>query len=121
MAKPPGKDVARLSLMSGGERTMTAVALLLAVFRSRPGPFCLMDEVDAALDEANVDRFASVVKEFSEKSQFILISHHKRTMAAAKVLHGITMNEPGVSTRFSVDVEEYLREPGQRSESVFAA
>ena len=121
MAKPPGKDAARLSLMSGGERTMTAVALLLAVFRSRPGPFCLMDEVDAALDEANVDRFASVVKEFSEKSQFILISHHKRTMAAAKVLHGITMNEPGVSTRFSVDVEEYLREPGQRSESVFAA
>lgn len=108
LARPPGKDAARLSLMSGGERTMTAVALLLAVFKSRPGPFCLMDEVDAALDEANVDRFAGVLKEFSEKTQFILISHHKRTMASASVLHGITMKEPGVSIRYSVDIEDYM-------------
>jgi chromosome segregation protein len=112
MARPPGKDAARLSLMSGGERTMTAVALLLAVFKSRPGPFCLMDEVDAALDEANVDRFASVLKEFSEKTQFILISHHKRTMASATVLHGITMKEPGVSIRYSVNIEDYMNQSG---------
>ena len=110
LARPPGKDAARLSLMSGGERTMTAVALLLAVFKSRPGPFCLMDEVDAALDEANVDRFAGVLKEFSEKTQFILISHHKRTMASASVLHGITMKEPGVSIRYSVNIEDYMNQ-----------
>jgi chromosome segregation protein len=103
--------------MSGGERTMTAVALLLAVFKSRPGPFCLMDEVDAALDEANVDRFAGVLKEFSEKTQFILISHHKRTMASATVLHGITMKEPGISTRYSVDVEDYMSQKGKANDS----
>jgi len=114
LARPPGKDAARLSLMSGGERTMTAVALLLAVFKSRPGPFCLMDEVDAALDEANVDRFAGVLKEFSEKTQFILISHHKRTMASASVLHGITMKEPGVSIRYSVDIEDYMGQAKHR-------
>ena len=117
LARPPGKDAARLSLMSGGERTMTAVALLLAVFKSRPGPFCLMDEVDAALDEANVDRFAGVLKEFSEKTQFILISHHKRTMASATVLHGITMKEPGISTRYSVDVEDYMSQKGKSNDS----
>lgn len=114
LARPPGKDAARLSLMSGGERTMTAVALLLAVFKSRPGPFCLMDEVDAALDEANVDRFAGVLKEFSEKIQFILISHHKRTMASASVLHGITMKEPGVSIRYSVNIEDYMSQKEHR-------
>lgn len=107
MARPPGKELRSISLMSGGEKTMTAVALLLAIFRSKPSPFCILDEVDAALDEANVGRFTGVLKEFIERSQFILITHHKRTMAAADVLIGVTMAEPGVSSRYSVRFEDW--------------
>jgi chromosome segregation protein len=114
IAKPPGKDAASLSLMSGGERTMTAVALLLAVFRSCPSPFCVLDEVDAALDEANVGRFTDLLKEFSERTQFILITHHKRTMACADVLLGITMSEPGVSTRMAVKLDDWLGNGGAK-------
>lgn len=114
MAKPPGKDAASLSLMSGGERTMTAVALLLAVFRSCPSPFCVLDEVDAALDEANVGRFTDLLKEFSERTQFILITHHKRTMACADILLGITMSEPGVSTRMAVKLDDWLGNGGAK-------
>ena len=86
IARPPGKELRSISLMSGGEKTMTAVALLLAVFRSKPSPFCLLDEVDAALDEANIGRFVSVLKEFTEQSQFIVVTHSKKTMAAADTL-----------------------------------
>lgn len=107
MARPPGKDLRGISLMSGGEKTMTAVALLLAIFRSKPSPFCILDEVDAALDEANVGRFTGVLKEFQEASQFILITHHKRTMAACDVLCGVTMTEPGVSSRYAVRFEDW--------------
>jgi chromosome segregation protein len=102
VARPPGKQLQRISLLSGGEKTMTAVALLLAIFRARPSPFCILDEVDAALDESNVDRFTGVVREFLDQSQFVIISHNKRTMAMADVLYGITMQEPGVSRRVSV-------------------
>src|SRR5262249_35285420 len=84
-ARPPGKELRSISLMSGGEKTMTAVALLLAIFRNRPSPFCILDEVDAALDEANIGRFTAVLREFLDRSQFILITHSKRTMAAADV------------------------------------
>ncbi len=102
VARPPGKQLQRISLLSGGEKTMAAVALLLAVFRARPSPFCILDEVDAALDESNIDRFTGVVREFLAESQFVIISHNKRTMSIADVLYGVTMQEPGVSRKVSV-------------------
>ena len=97
VARPPGKELRSISLLRGGEKTLTAVALLLAIFRSKPSPFCLLDEVDAALDEANTTRLAAVLREFLDNSQFIIITHKKRTMAMADVLYGITMQESGVS------------------------
>ena len=106
VARPPGKELRSLSLLSGGEKTMTAVALLLAIFRSRPSPFCVLDEVDAALDEANVARFVGVLKEFQESTQFIMITHRKPSMASADVLYGVTMEESGVSKRMSVRFED---------------
>ena len=108
IARPPGKDAANLSLMSGGERTMTAVALLMAVFRARPSPFCVLDEVDAALDEGNVGRFTDLIKEFSDKTQFIMITHHKRSMTCADVLLGVTMANPGISTQMAVKIEDWI-------------
>jgi chromosome segregation protein len=107
IARPPGKDLRSISLMSGGEKTMTAVALLLAIFRSKPSPFCILDEVDAALDEANIGRFTSVLKDFLDRSQFIIITHSKRTMACADMLYGITMQESGISRRISVRFEDW--------------
>ena len=106
LARPPGKDLRSLSLLSGGEKTMTALALLFSIFKSRPSPFCLLDEVDAALDEANTERFSRLVQEFVESSQFVIISHAKRTMSMANVLYGVTMQEPGVSKRISVRFEQ---------------
>jgi chromosome segregation protein len=79
----------------------------MAIFRSKPSPFCILDEVDAALDEANVGRFTAVLREFLDRSQFIIITHHKRTMSAADVLFGVTMREPGVSSQFSVKFEDW--------------
>jgi chromosome segregation protein len=113
VARPPGKEMRNMSLLSGGEKTLTAVALLLAIFRNKPSPFCIMDEVDAALDEANVARFAAVLREFLHLSQFILITHSKKTMAAADVLYGVTMQEAGVSKRVAIRLEDY-EEPAQR-------
>jgi chromosome segregation protein len=106
VARPPGKELRTLSLLSGGEKTMTALALLFSIFRSKPSPFCLLDEVDAALDEANTERFSLLLKEFNTQSQFLIISHAKRTMSMAGVLYGVTMQEPGVSKRISVRFEE---------------
>jgi chromosome segregation protein len=106
VARPPGKELRSLSLLSGGEKTLTAVALLLAIFKSRPSPFCILDEVDAALDEANVERFAGVLREFKQTTQFIMITHSKRSMAAADLLYGVTMEESGVSKRLSVRFED---------------
>lgn len=110
VARPPGKELRSISLMSGGEKTMTAVALLLAIFRSKPSPFCILDEVDAALDEANIGRFTAVLREFMDRSQFILITHSKRTMAAADVLYGITMQESGISKRVSINYVDWVEE-----------
>ncbi len=102
LAKPPGKELQRISLMSGGEKTMTAIALLMSIFRARPSPLALLDEVDAALDEANNARFNQIIQEFLDRSQFLLVTHSKRTMAIADHLYGVTMQEPGVSARVSV-------------------
>jgi chromosome segregation protein len=102
VAQPPGKKLQSLTLLSGGEKALTAVSLLLAIFLTKPSPFCFLDEVDAPLDDANLDRFNDIVKEMSEHSQFIIVTHNKKTMQAADVLYGITMAEPGVSKVVSV-------------------
>jgi chromosome segregation protein len=106
VARPPGKELRSISLLSGGEKTLTAVALLLAIFKSRPSPFCILDEVDAALDEGNVERYMRVIQEFQEWTQFIVITHSKRTMTAGSILYGVTMEESGVSKRMSVRFED---------------
>jgi chromosome segregation protein len=106
VARPPGKEPKSIIQLSGGEQTMTTVALIFAIFKRKPSPFCILDEVDAALDEANIDRFCAIVREFLEHSQFIIITHSKRTMALADTLYGITMVEQGVSTKLAVKVEE---------------
>ena len=112
MARPPGKRVSNISLLSGGEKAMTAVALVFAIFQLNPAPFCLLDEVDAPLDEANVGRFTALVSEMSEKVQFLFVTHNKATMEAAQQLSGVTMREPGVSRLVSVDLAEAARLAG---------
>ena len=104
-AKPRGKHLQSISLMSGGERALTAIALLFAIYLVKPSPFCLLDEVDAPLDDANVDRFLRMLERFSEKTQFIVITHNKRTMESAGSLYGVTMEELGVSKLVSVSFE----------------
>lgn len=106
-ARPPGKELRSISLLSGGEKTLTAIALLLAIFRNKPSPFCLLDEVDAALDEANTQRLAGLLLEFRQQSQFVVITHKKRTMAVAEVLHGVTMQESGVSKQAAMRFEDW--------------
>lgn len=106
VAQPPGKKLQNLGLLSGGERALTAIALLFAILRTRPVPFCILDEVEAALDEANVSRYSQYLKKFSEDTQFIVITHKKVTMEGADVLYGITMQEQGVSKLVSVKLEQ---------------
>ncbi len=102
MAQPPGKRNQTIGLLSGGEKALTAIALLVAIFKYKPSPFCILDEVDAPLDEANIDRFTSLLVELSEETQFVLITHNKRTMETAQALYGVTQEEPGVSKLVSV-------------------
>ncbi len=106
VAKPPGKELQSIALLSGGERSLTALAILFAVFKVKPSPFCILDEVDAALDETNVERFLRVLQDFVGPSQFCIVTHHKRTMAACDVLYGITMQRRGISSRISVALDE---------------
>ena len=106
IARPPGKQPVSISQLSGGEKTMTCVALLLSIFKSKPSPFCILDEVDAALDEANNQRFNLIVQEFSAQSQFIIITHSKRTMQITDTLYGVTMQEQGVSKRVAVKFDQ---------------
>ncbi len=106
VARPPGKEPRNISLLSGGEKTLTCAAMLLAIFRSRPSPFCVLDEVDAALDEANIDRFIKVLKDFLAWTQFIIVTHSKKTMTCANTIYGVTMQESGVSKQVSVRFED---------------
>jgi chromosome segregation protein len=102
VAQPPGKKLTSVGLLSGGEKALTAVGLIFAIFLIKPTPFCLLDEVDAPLDEANVGRYNEMVREMCRTSQFIVITHNKRTMEVADSLYGITMEEPGISKTVSV-------------------
>ena len=105
-ATPPGKHSLNISLLSGGERAMTAVTLLLAIFRHRPSPFCILDEVDGPLDEANIGRFVDVLGEFLRTTKVVIVTHSKKTMSAATTLYGVTMQESGVSKRVSVQFND---------------
>lgn len=109
MARPPGKRNSTIHLLSGGEKALTAVALVFAIFELNPAPFCMLDEVDAPLDDANVTRFCDIVSEMSEKVQFVFITHNKVTMEMARQLTGVTMQEPGVSRMVSVDLDEAVK------------
>ena len=109
MARPPGKRNSSINLLSGGEKALTAVALVFAIFELNPSPFCMLDEVDAPLDDTNVNRFCEIVDEMSKKVQFIFITHNKITMEMAKQLSGVTMQEPGVSRLVSVDIDEAIK------------
>ncbi len=106
MARPPGKRNSTIHLLSGGEKALTALSLVFSIFRLNPAPFCMLDEVDAPLDDANVGRFCKLVKEMSEHLQFIYITHNKVSMEMAQSLVGVTMQEPGASRLVSVDVDE---------------
>jgi len=107
IARPPGKKLQTISLLSGGERTMTAVALLFSLFKVKPSPFCVLDELDAALDDANINRFVDALKEFLTMSQFIIITHSRQTIAAADVIYGVTMQTRGISKVVSMKFTDY--------------
>jgi chromosome segregation protein len=106
IAKPRGKRPTSIDLLSGGEKTLTAIALLFAIYLVKPSPFCILDEVDAPLDDSNIDRFARILRKFSDNTQFVVVTHNKRTMEATKAMYGVTMEEEGVSKLVSVRFNE---------------
>ncbi len=118
MATPPGKHSLGISLLSGGERALTAVTLLLAIFQYRPSPFCVLDEVDGPLDEANIGRFVDILREFLQWTKFVVVTHSKKTMTAANTLYGVTMQESGVSKRVSVQFEDVSEDGHIRAEAL---
>ena len=111
VARPPGKQLQTISLLSGGEQTMTAVALLFSIYQVRPSPFCVLDELDAPLDESNINRFLKILQRFLDESQFIIITHSKRTMSIADIIYGVTMQEHGVSKIVGVKFHHHEDQP----------
>jgi chromosome segregation protein len=114
VARPPGKQLQTISLLSGGEQTMTAVSLLFAIYQVKPSPFCVLDELDAPLDESNINRFVRILQRFLAHSQFVIITHNKRTIGMADVLYGVTMEEQGVSKIVSVKFHKVEEGAGER-------
>jgi chromosome segregation protein len=106
VAQPPGKKLQSIDLLSGGEKALTAISLLFGILKTKPSPFCVLDEIESALDDANVDRFARFLKEFNESSQFIVITHRKGTMEVADLLYGVTMEEQGITKIISLRLED---------------
>ena len=115
MARPPGKRPQNIMLLSGGEKALTAIALLFALFRTKPSPFCILDEVDAPLDDVNTMRFVAMLKRMAGETQFVVITHNKLTMEAASRLYGVTMQERGVSGLVSVELDQ-IRPPQDADE-----
>ncbi|MBN2287920.1 MAG: AAA family ATPase, partial [Candidatus Glassbacteria bacterium] len=116
-ARPRGKRLLGLGLLSGGEKALTALALLFAIYSVKPSPFCILDEVDAPLDDANIDRFLSIIRRFSEHTQFVIVTHNKRTMEVADCLYGVTMQEAGVSKVVSVRLDQVDDQGGYRNQA----
>ena len=110
IAKPKGKRPLSINQLSGGEKTLTATSLLFSIYLLKPAPFCIFDEVDAPLDDANIDKFNQIIQKFSNESQFIIVTHNKRTMASTDIIYGITMIETGVSRVVPVDLRELIDE-----------
>jgi chromosome segregation protein len=104
IARPKGKRPLTINQLSGGEKTLTAISLLFAIYLIKPAPFCIFDEVDAPLDDANIDKFNNIIRKFANESQFIIVTHNKRTMASTDVIYGVTMIEQGVSRLVPVDL-----------------
>lgn len=117
IARPPGKTPKSITLLSGGEKALCAVALLFAIFRSKPSPFCILDEVDGPLDESNIDRFMEAVRKFTVDTQFIIISHSKRTMSMVDTIYGVTQEQPGISTRYSLHFTNEYAKPREENKT----
>jgi chromosome segregation protein len=106
MARPKGKRPLTINQLSGGEKTLTAISLLFAIYLIKPAPFCIFDEADAPLDDTNIDKFNRIIRKFSDESQFIIVTHNKRTMASTDIIYGVTMPEQGISRVIPVDLRE---------------